>query len=182
MLIYFRHRGKEVEREGGKHPCERDWLPLGHQTHDLSVYGTTFQPGEPHRPGLQLVFLDLHICFCMLVPLTSFSFSSGKKNLGTFCHASDEMTTSSLCLGLQIWALPASLSSLKAVGTSRVSLVQIEVSVSTESPTSFLIKHLYFLFQLCREVSLNEKNQDWNTHISLATFCQTRIQTLKKKL
>ena len=66
MLIEFKERGMEGEKDGEKHQCERniDLLPpqcalTGNQTHNLSVFGTMLQPTEPHQPGLKKVFKNL---------------------------------------------------------------------------------------------------------------------------
>ena len=75
MLTDFRG-GREGEREGERHRCEREALVsaqpgtkpatqacavTGDQTWDLSVYGMMLQPTEPHWPGLGTNIIE-HLC------------------------------------------------------------------------------------------------------------------------
>ena len=62
MLTDHRERGRERGTEALTQERNIKWLPLvcaptGDRTHNLWVYWMTFQPTEPHWPGLYQIFL-----------------------------------------------------------------------------------------------------------------------------
>ena len=95
MFIDFREREREGEREEEKHGCEREtsiscllYVPqlvmepatlacalTGNQTHSCSVYRTTLQPSEPHRPGQNGPYFILILAERCLKEISSSSYS-----------------------------------------------------------------------------------------------------------